>query len=467
MNETSKEYDSLYDCIYDYEDNDELINIVNNDNLVNFNTQNKSVHPCINQNKDPSNDQTKILTKNENHDEPNLFTDCISSNTLNDIDIYKDNQKVENIEKEKLGARCKDEASTGKGSLLISKTRINCNTHNSDTNKILENDNNNKSSELNKNITNSNEKNSTNNYVHINDDLNIIKNNHDEIENIYEKEINNDIKTIEETKDDNLNLLYQSSKELGSSPHELGFIILENTSEQIKKNERLLSKESKSGYDREKKNGNGYEQEQIDKNNINSNKQNEYNTTDNKNGSYQNNEKKETSSNNTPQQNDCNRSTFECNICFDDVRDPVVTRCGHLFCWFCLSAWIKKNNDCPVCKAEVTKENVIPLYGRGKNSSDHKYSTTEEPRPTPKRKENVRRNNDYSNNLGLRASFGVWANPFSFGMSYTNMSDQSHFYDNRNDNLRPQMDAFHVEAASSCFFFLGFFLSLYILFYSS
>ncbi|KEG02618.1 E3 ubiquitin-protein ligase RNF5, putative [Plasmodium vinckei vinckei] len=464
MNETSKEYDSIYDCIYDY---DELINTVNNDSLVNSNTQNKSPYPCINQNKDPSNDQTKISPKNEKQGEPNLITDYTLSNTLNDIDTHKNNQKVENIKKGELGALCKDETPTDKGSLLISKNSINCNTRNSDTNKILENDHNSKSSELNKNITNSNEKNSINNSVHINDDSNIIKNIHDEIDNIYEKEINNNIKIIEETKDAKPNLLFQSSKEIVSSPHELGFIILENPCEQIKKNEGSLSKEYKSECYRKKKNENGYEQEQIDKNNINSNKQNEYNTTDNKNGSYQNNEKKETPSNNTSQQNDCNRSTFECNICFDDVRDPVVTRCGHLFCWFCLSAWIKKNNDCPICKAEVTKENVIPLYGRGQSSSDHKYSTTEEPRPTPKRKENVRRNNDYSNNLGLRASFGVWANPFSFGMSYTNMSDQSHFYNNRNDNLRPQMDAFHVEAASSCFFFLGFFLSLYILFYSS
>ncbi|SBT37721.1 E3 ubiquitin-protein ligase RNF5, putative (RNF5) [Plasmodium ovale wallikeri] len=161
------------------------------------------------------------------------------------------------------------------------------------------------------------------------------------------------------------------------------------------------------------------------------------------------------------------RSAFECNICFDDVRDPVVTRCGHLFCWLCLSAWIKKNNDCPVCKAEVSKENVIPLYGRGKNSSEHKYSHAEEPRPTPKRKEGVRRNNNYTNNLGLRASFGVWVNPFSFGMSYTNMSEEPYFYENRNENRRTPAETYQAEAASSFFFFLGFFLSLYILFYSS
>jgi len=29
-------------------------------------------------------------------------------------------------------------------------------------------------------------------------------------------------------------------------------------------------------------------------------------------------------------------SAFECNICFDTANEPVVTLCGHLFCWSCL-----------------------------------------------------------------------------------------------------------------------------------
>ena len=29
-------------------------------------------------------------------------------------------------------------------------------------------------------------------------------------------------------------------------------------------------------------------------------------------------------------------SAFECNICYDLAQSPVVTLCGHLYCWPCL-----------------------------------------------------------------------------------------------------------------------------------
>lgn len=27
---------------------------------------------------------------------------------------------------------------------------------------------------------------------------------------------------------------------------------------------------------------------------------------------------------------------FQCNICFETATSPVVTQCGHLFCWPCI-----------------------------------------------------------------------------------------------------------------------------------
>nr|GMC70467.1 E3 ubiquitin-protein ligase RMA1H1-like [Ipomoea batatas] len=67
---------------------------------------------------------------------------------------------------------------------------------------------------------------------------------------------------------------------------------------------------------------------------------------------------------------------FDCNICLDLVQDPVVTICGHLYCWPCIYKWMHSQNSCgedgdhqhpqcPVCKAEVTEKTLIPLYGRG------------------------------------------------------------------------------------------------------
>ncbi|KAE9615846.1 putative aminoacyltransferase, E1 ubiquitin-activating enzyme [Lupinus albus] len=61
---------------------------------------------------------------------------------------------------------------------------------------------------------------------------------------------------------------------------------------------------------------------------------------------------------------------FDCNICLDLAKDPVVTCCGHLFCWPCLYRWVHLHSDakeCPVCKGEVILKNVTPIYGRGNN----------------------------------------------------------------------------------------------------
>ncbi|KAE8664199.1 omega-6 desaturase, endoplasmic reticulum [Hibiscus syriacus] len=61
-------------------------------------------------------------------------------------------------------------------------------------------------------------------------------------------------------------------------------------------------------------------------------------------------------------------SFFDCNVCFDLAREPVVTCCGHLFCWSCLYRWLHVHsdaNECPVCKGEVTVKTLTPIFGRG------------------------------------------------------------------------------------------------------
>lgn len=70
---------------------------------------------------------------------------------------------------------------------------------------------------------------------------------------------------------------------------------------------------------------------------------------------------------------------FDCNICFDSAADPVVTLCGHLYCWPCIYKWLhvqissnepENTQNCPVCKASITPSSLVPLYGRGTSNSD-------------------------------------------------------------------------------------------------
>ncbi|CAN4075533.1 unnamed protein product [Withania somnifera] len=70
-------------------------------------------------------------------------------------------------------------------------------------------------------------------------------------------------------------------------------------------------------------------------------------------------------------------SYFDCNICLDSAHDPVVTLCGHLYCWPCIYKWLQversasgsvKKSKCPVCKAEISNSSLVPLYGRGISS---------------------------------------------------------------------------------------------------
>ena len=66
---------------------------------------------------------------------------------------------------------------------------------------------------------------------------------------------------------------------------------------------------------------------------------------------------------------------FSCNICFDTASNPVVTLCGHMFCWPCLYRWLQQQKSvrtCPVCKAGVDRDKVIPVYGRGGNEDPRK-----------------------------------------------------------------------------------------------
>ncbi|XP_010508301.1 PREDICTED: uncharacterized protein LOC104784897 isoform X2 [Camelina sativa] len=89
---------------------------------------------------------------------------------------------------------------------------------------------------------------------------------------------------------------------------------------------------------------------------------------------------------------------FDCNICLEKAESPILTCCGHLFCWGCfyqLPLIYLNIKECPVCDGEVTDAEVIPIYGNGDDcvSTKPKFEDcgiTLPPRPNAKRVESVR-----------------------------------------------------------------------------
>ena len=102
-----------------------------------------------------------------------------------------------------------------------------------------------------------------------------------------------------------------------------------------------------------------------------------------------------TNTNNTHEYLNDAEDRFACNICFESVQSPVVTRCGHLYCWSCLYIWLEPGMTvaerryldssynavsgafgqtsivvdatrriCPVCKSECNVKDIVPIYVR-------------------------------------------------------------------------------------------------------
>uniref|UniRef100_A0A7N0UBV6 E3 ubiquitin-protein ligase RMA n=1 Tax=Kalanchoe fedtschenkoi TaxID=63787 RepID=A0A7N0UBV6_KALFE len=87
---------------------------------------------------------------------------------------------------------------------------------------------------------------------------------------------------------------------------------------------------------------------------------------------------------------------FDCNICLGKARDPILTCCGHLYCWPCfyqLDDVGPDTKECPACKGEVKDTDITPIYG----SSDKalkldldKSGLKIPPRPQARRIESLR-----------------------------------------------------------------------------
>ena len=120
-------------------------------------------------------------------------------------------------------------------------------------------------------------------------------------------------------------------------------------------------------------------------------------------------------------------SRFSCNICLEAVVEPVVTQCGHLYCWPCLYRWLEPGmqpaeraslglfegrhapNDsrrvCPVCKAPCSVSTLVPIYVRSNEPTPPKKEAAErEETDLDENDVNRRDSEDFSNISGANSS---------------------------------------------------------------
>jgi len=99
---------------------------------------------------------------------------------------------------------------------------------------------------------------------------------------------------------------------------------------------------------------------------------------------------------------------FECNICLDVAHEAVVSMCGHLYCWPCIHQWLEtrpNRQTCPVCKAALSRDKLVPLYGRGATDQS-------DPRDkVPPRPQGHRTEAPNEGRSGFENFFGGWAFP--------------------------------------------------------
>ena len=98
-----------------------------------------------------------------------------------------------------------------------------------------------------------------------------------------------------------------------------------------------------------------------------------------------------------------NQNYNECPICLCNAKLPVVTGCGHIFCWECIKQWVNVKGllECPVCKGGIKLNEVIKLYTG--NSETTKDEVDDRPQQERSKPQHTDRNifNRIANNLGL------------------------------------------------------------------
>ena len=98
-----------------------------------------------------------------------------------------------------------------------------------------------------------------------------------------------------------------------------------------------------------------------------------------------------------------NSRQWTCPLCDKSLKSPVVTRCGHIFCWPCISKALEGSEVCPTCNKTVARGDLVPIYGQtGETNTDAPRPPRQPQEPPPNEEEEAIRQQPG------RMRFGNW-----------------------------------------------------------
>ncbi|EDR27699.1 hypothetical protein, conserved [Entamoeba dispar SAW760] len=53
-------------------------------------------------------------------------------------------------------------------------------------------------------------------------------------------------------------------------------------------------------------------------------------------------------------------SELQCLVCYNEPKQPVITQCGHTFCWKCIKGKVPGN--CPFCSNPITLDSLVSIF---------------------------------------------------------------------------------------------------------
>ncbi|XP_075551750.1 peroxisome assembly protein 10-B-like [Dermacentor variabilis] len=54
-------------------------------------------------------------------------------------------------------------------------------------------------------------------------------------------------------------------------------------------------------------------------------------------------------------------SKYSCCMCVDSAKNASVIPCGHVYCWYCITGWLRTNKQCPLCRMPCEPQQTVLL----------------------------------------------------------------------------------------------------------